>query len=166
MHGAQRTRHAFSFANESERCALLEKSCVVGSGRGHTHPNRGNHIHPTGGGGDGGTAVMAFGQLGAVRVVQRSWRPSLFAPERLGVRKRKGDVSHVLLAVPFSSCRTPAAFVKLRPSPCSVPGACLVRFFTPPLFRAPKCLPIQILLLYISMAGFVAHYVTMPRPWS
>ena len=48
----------FSFVNESERFSLLEKSCAVGSGRAHTHLNRGNHIHPTGGLG-WGAAVKA-----------------------------------------------------------------------------------------------------------
>ena len=145
----------FSFVNESERFALLEKSCVE-PGEPHT---------PYQGRGWGGTAVKAFGQFGAVSVVPRSWLPSFFVPERLGVRKRKGDVSHVLLAVPFSSCRTPAAFVKLHPPPCSVPGACLVRFFTPPLYRAPTSPhPDSSSIHFYGRVCF--HSVTMPRPLS
>ena len=85
----------------------------------------------------GSSSEGVFGQFGAVSVVPRSWMRSLFVPERLGVRKRKGGCYHVLLAFLVGSSRTPAAFVKPCPSPCLVPCTHVVLSSTPSLHRAP-----------------------------
>ena len=156
MHGAQRMRHAFSFVNESERFALLEKSCVE-PGEPHT---------PYQGRGWGGTAVKAFGQFGAVSVVPRSWLPSFFVPERLGVRKRKGEFFHVLLAFSFGSCRTPAAFVKPRPSPCLVPCTPCSAVLHTFIVSRPSVSPSRFIFCAFLWPGFFFHSVTMPRPLS
>ena len=58
-----------SFVNESERFALLEKSCVVAAVvTAHTPP--GEHLHPAGGEEQQRRLVKSLGQSGLCHVVR------------------------------------------------------------------------------------------------